>query len=471
MSNLRQAIDKLMSSPHYKELADYEPPFNSFEIAGVTHRELTHSSVLAWLLRDGANKEFRQRFVAWIKNNILIKLQGKLDSLVPETSEKTKEDLIKLQEVWKGLDVPKKPEASSLKPKIVKTEKGDKTSRIDVFAHFESLDLVIGIEVKVNADEQPDQVERYQKFLCQKYSGYKKAVVFLTPTGWKPETADENNVYVPVLAMSWGCVSEIIREMRSTLGDKKLGDKNRFRMQFLQHLERNIVMNEIEEQRIVRELLSEDDDNLETIGKIIKNMSSLQTSLEYKFWTELRKKLQEQDQLRDEDSEFQLYKSGVLEVEVIEDDRLEECIRRKNGGLGLTFRIPGSSLDHVHEVVCRITHDPGYVYYGFVLCLCDKDNIRKRVAINDEKHEEYLCLYRKIGLTHGPDKVGKDDRELGWLGWNERAEVNLNFANKPHFDTLVKIKKDKRKCDVVEDLIREIFGVIKTIYPEQEKGE
>ena len=371
----------------------------------------------------------------------------------------------KTNDGWDKFVVPGNPEDSSLEPKIVRTEKGDKTSRIDVFAHFESLDLVIGIEVKIRADEQPDQVERYQKFLYQKYSGYKTAVVFLTPTGWEPETADEDNVDVPVLAMSWGFVSKIIREMRSALGDE-----NNFRMQFSQHIERNIVMNEKEEQRIVRELLSEDNDNLETIGKIIKNMSSLQTSLEYKFWTELRKKLLEQEQLRlrDGDLEFQLYKSRVLEVEVIEDDRLEEYIRRK--GLGLTFRIPGSSLDHAHEVVCRITHDLGYVYYGFVLCLCDKNNIRKRVAINDKRHEEYLCLYRKIGLTHGPDKVGKDNREHGWLGWNERAKVNITFADKPHFDTLVKIKKVKEN-DVVEDLIHEVFGVIKTIYPEQEKGE
>ena len=267
MSDLQQAIDKLRSSPHYKELAAYEPPFNPFEIAGVTHRELTHSSVLAWLLRDETNKEFRQKFVAWIKDNILIKLQGALDSIMQESSEKTKEDIVKL---WEGLAVPENPEDSSLEPKIVRTEKGDKTSRIDVFAHFKSLELVIGIEVKVWADEQPDQVERYQKLLCQKeYSGYKKAVVFLTPTGWEPKTTDKENAYVPVLAMSWGFVSKITREMQSALGEE-----NDFRMQFSQQLERN-VMNETEEQRIVRELLSEGD-NAETLAKIIDHESSLQ---------------------------------------------------------------------------------------------------------------------------------------------------------------------------------------------------
>lgn len=243
MSDLQNAVIKLMSSPHFKELAAYEPPFNPFEIVGATHLELIHSSVLAWLLRDEANKEFRQRFV------------DKIAADKPELD----------------LSVPNDPGDPRLKPKTVKTEEGDKASRYDVSVHFESLKLVIGIEVKVWAGEQDDQVKRYQELLCQNYPpGYKKVVVFLTPKGRPPTTADESNVYVPVLAMSWGRVSDMIREMRSALGDE-----NDFRMQFSQHLERNIAMSEKEEQRMVRELLSEGD-NAETLDKIIENMPSLQ---------------------------------------------------------------------------------------------------------------------------------------------------------------------------------------------------
>ena len=251
MSDFQNAIIKLLSSPHYKELATYEPPFNPFEIVGATHRELIHSSVVAWLLRDEANKEFRQKFVTWIR-----------DKIVAE-AEKTNDD-------WDKFVVPNDPRDPRLKPKIVETEKGDKASRYDVSVHFEALKLVVGIEVKVWAGEQHKQVKRYQDLLCQKYPDEKKVVVFLTPRGRKPETADEKNVHVPVLAMSWGCISEIIREMRSASGDE-----NSFRMQFSQHIERNIVMNEREEKRIVRELLSEGD-NEETLDKIIRNMPSLQ---------------------------------------------------------------------------------------------------------------------------------------------------------------------------------------------------
>ena len=511
MSDLQNAIIKLMSSPHYKKLAAYEPPFNPFEIVGATHRELIHSSVLAWLLRDEANKEFCQRFV-----------------------DKIATDKPKL-----GLSVSDDSGNSRLKPKEVETEYSFEASkagadfadfdagRFDVFAHFESLDFVIGIEVKVNAGEGPEQVEKYQNFLCKEYSSYKKVIVFLTREGQKPGTADENKGDVPVLAMSWGCVSKIIREMRPALGNE-----NNFRMQFLQHLERNIVMNEREEQRIVRELLSEgdntetldkiimndDDDgdeqrivrellsegdnvetlnkiimnetkeqrkvreqsseggNAETLNKILNNMSSLRTSLECEFWIELRKQLRDQLRLQDEELQFQLYQDG-LKIGVIEDGRLEEHIKRRDGrsspSPGLTFRIRGSSLsDDDHEVACRITYDPSlnsyYLYYGFVLC--KKNNIRERVKIknNDGYHRKYLDLLGRKILKHGPDEEGKH----GWLGWNERTIVNITFADKPDFNTLVpnintlvEIKKNKE--NVAKNLIHEIFGVIKTIYPEQ----
>ena len=467
MNELQQAIDKLRSSPHYKELAAYEPPFNPFEIASVTHRELTHSSVLAWLLRDEANKEFRQKFVAQIAAD---KPELNLD-----------------------LSVLKDPGDHHLKPKIVKTEKGDKTSRIDVFTHFESLDLVIGIEVKVWADEQPDQVERYQKFLCQNYSDYKKVVVFLTPTGSKPKTANEDNIYVPVLAMSWGFVSKIIREMRAALGNE-----NDFRMQFSQHLEKNIAINEAEGQRIVRELLSEGDNlriineitrkmetwedkegiegddkfNVEMVQKIIANMSSLQISLECEFWRvlreQLKKQLQEQLklQLQDKELEFQLYQSDDLKPEVIKDDKLKEYIKWGYGGLGLTFRISGSSLNDDHEVACRITYDRrGHrcLYYGFVLC--KKGNIEERVKIElgDEYHKEYLAVGTEI-LDHGDP-----NKEPGWLRWKEHADEEICFANGPKlFDTLVKIK-ERKKNNVIKNLAEEICGVAKKISEEIKK--
>ena len=249
MTDLQQAITKLMSSPHYQELAAYEPPFNPFEAMGVTYRELTHSRVLAWLLRDKANKEFRQQFVEWIA------AKSKL-----------------------GLDVPDDSEDAKLEHVNVRTEYADpKDGRIDVFAHFPSLELVIGIEVKIWAGEQPEQIDRYQTILHnRKYLECQKVVVFLTPRGRSSETNKDKRLdeEVPVLNMSWGKVAEIIGKLRPGQGAE-----NNFRMQFQQHLERNITMNNVEERRIVRELLSEGD-NERTIQRIINNMPPLDGLLE-----------------------------------------------------------------------------------------------------------------------------------------------------------------------------------------------
>ena len=456
LQKAKKAIDKLRSSPHYKELADYEPPFNPFDIVGATHRERTHSSVLAWLLRDEENKEFRQRFI----DKIAIKLK---------------------------LDLSVLNDLTDFKPKEVKTEYSFKAGvdfdagSIDVFAHFESLDLVIGIEVKVNAGERPEQVKKYQKLFCQKYPDpYNKVIVFLTPGGYLSKTKGSVSG-VHVLEMSWSNIAWMIREMRTDRGNK-----NDFRMQFLQHLERNIAKNKIEEQRIVHALLSEGDnlenikeitsnmpshgslydkevikeivgeDNAEMVQKIINNRTSLQISLECEFWKELK------EQLEGKNSGFQLY-YDELRVEAIEDGELKGYIRWGDGGsLGLTFRIPDSSLDDGYEVVCRITYDPNsYVYYGFVLC--KEDNIEHRVEI-DKNHEEYLNLYRdlleKKIFNHGPEEKN------GWLGWKLRADVNIYFANGPAlFDTLVDIKerKDEDKENIVKKLAEEICGVTKEI--------
>ena len=158
MSNFQQAIDRLTASSNYQKLATYKPPFDPFEVMGIPYRELSHSNVLAWLLRDEVNKEFRQKFVSWIVNEL------KDNNLSVGTDERVE----------------------------IRLEFGDdKAGRIDVFAHFTDLKLAIAIEVKVWAGEQESQIERYQSFLVRKYVNCSKVVIFLTPQGEHPETSVE----------------------------------------------------------------------------------------------------------------------------------------------------------------------------------------------------------------------------------------------------------------------------------------
>ena len=248
MSNLDNAVESLKESRYYKDLRDYKPPFNPFEVMSVPSRELPHSSVLVWLLRDGVNKQFRQKFVAWIaKQNIDIdkETKDKINSYCAEDNNDIE----------------------------VRREYGDSDSRIDVLACIESLNLVIGIEVKVWADEQPDQVSRYQDLLKEgSYSNYKnKIVIFLTPWDEPPSTANECSC-VRVLVMTWRDIFKIINEVNYE--SEKIGENYTFRKQFSQHIKRNILM-ETEEKQLVRDLLREGN-NAATIQEIIDNPQSEQ---------------------------------------------------------------------------------------------------------------------------------------------------------------------------------------------------
>lgn len=246
MSNRDNAIEHLKKSQHYKNLRDYEPPFNPFEVMGVHEKESPHSKVLAWLLEDEINKKFRQIFVAWIANQ-----DNRFD-------ENTNNEL-------------KSYCAEDDNDIEVSCEFGDSDSRIDVLACIESLNLVIGIEVKVWADEQPDQVSRYQDLLKEgSYSNYKnKIVIFLTPWDEPPSTANECSC-VRVLVMTWCDIFKIINEVNYE--SEKIGENYTFRKQFSQHIKRNILM-ETEEKRLVRDLLREGN-NAATIQEIIDSSQS-----------------------------------------------------------------------------------------------------------------------------------------------------------------------------------------------------
>ncbi len=242
MNDLQEAIECLKKSQHYEELADFADDgllFNLFEVMGVRYRELTHSSVLAWLLSDEANIDFTKKFLDWVadEGEFNDEMKGKIANF--QTSDDTE----------------------------VICEYGDEKSRIDVFAHFKSLELVVGIEVKVWAGEQERQVERYQCFLKEKHPNDKKVVIFLTPWGYEPSTANNKCSDVPVVCMSWGDIVDIINGVNGT--SEKIREKYDFRKQFSQHIERNILV-----KAKVFDLLSEGD-NAASVHKILMNIEEV----------------------------------------------------------------------------------------------------------------------------------------------------------------------------------------------------
>lgn len=443
--------------------------FNFFSFLNMERDEVKHSAIIAELLNPNGSHS---------QGKLFLKLfLEQLESIIDVSNEHT---FVVRPEVYVPKYVPKKQEKGFL----------------DIV--IESVDAYIVIENKIDTVDAEEQLEKYCKHI-ETIEKQTKALLYLTPEGKKPNNFNVcgkgpvhqlDKFQFPLVRLSYkdfivkwlgNCVEKVthISRIEETLHQYRTTVKK-------------LTWNETEEQRIVHEVLSQGD-NLEIImeltskmkdwddreaieGKIgkdsvkmemvqiiIKNISSLRTSLECEFWKELKKQLEAKNS--EFQPKFQLYYDG-LRVEAIEDGKIKEYIKWGYGGWpGLTFSIPGSSLDDdVHEVVCRITYNPvsiSHVFYGFVLC--KKDDIRNRVEIDDENHKEYLDLYGELKgeiLKHGPDEDGKH----GWLGWNNYLKkVDIYFANKPTlFDTLVKIKNNKKE-DVVGKIVDEICEVINKI--------
>jgi hypothetical protein len=81
---------------------------------------------------------------------------------------------------------------------------------IDVVVEITSAEgaAVIGIENKIDAGEQPQQIGRYQEALERAYPDRAAAMVFLTPTGREPSTACRGSP-VPVATVSYGLVLDM----------------------------------------------------------------------------------------------------------------------------------------------------------------------------------------------------------------------------------------------------------------------
>ena len=251
MNSFEKDVVKLLSSPHYQKLATYKPPFDLFDVIGCN--EIRYSRILAWLLKDPDNREFRQKFLSHV----------------------TKENR------HKGMD-----ETID----VVRGYINDQKREIDVFVCLENLNenlkFVIAIEVKIGGGEEKEQISDYQNFLERKFNDWKKAVVFLTPYGELPKTAstnDETNKRVPVLCMSWREIADFIDECQGR------GLEHDFRVQFKQHIYRSMLM-EYEEQKIVIDLLKEGN-NKETIDKIIDNRPNLGDDCNKTEFTNVAKKV------------------------------------------------------------------------------------------------------------------------------------------------------------------------------------
>lgn len=135
-------------------------------------------------------------------------------------------------------------------------------NRVSVYRELFNIDIVvdidsasggaiIGIENKIDAGEEEDQIRRYQKALQQAYPGRVTLMVFLTPTGRLPTTADIDSA-TPCLSIGYDAILQIIRNLCDhTAMDAR---DHRVLTEIATHLEEDILGSSNDIKTLVREL-------------------------------------------------------------------------------------------------------------------------------------------------------------------------------------------------------------------------
>jgi len=78
---------------------------------------------------------------------------------------------------------------------------------------------VLGIENKIDAGEQDEQVSRYQERIGDHFLTLTAAIVFLTPTGRDPRTANPNAT-VPVISLGYEAIRQVLLRVADQAQEK-----------------------------------------------------------------------------------------------------------------------------------------------------------------------------------------------------------------------------------------------------------
>jgi len=188
MSTETEQIEELFLSSEFGMLSAYSKEFNLFETMGIRSKETIHSNILAALLNPDASHGIGHTFI----DLFLLAIKSSHNSSgIPLTFSDTLSATGTNVRVFRELEC------------------------IDIVIEFPDAKLVVGIENKIWSDEQTDQIMRYQNTLRSRYKNFKKAIVFLTPSGKEPITADKNIDDVPVYCMPYSKISEICRTSKN----------------------------------------------------------------------------------------------------------------------------------------------------------------------------------------------------------------------------------------------------------------
>ncbi|OQA96124.1 MAG: Endonuclease NucS [Bacteroidetes bacterium ADurb.Bin217] len=210
--------------------------FNIFQITGVNHYEAIHSAILAEFLNPrgthGSGNIFLEKFIKCIHLDFEFDINNA----------------------------------------IVVTEYVTTHGRIDILIESEKKAIII--ENKICANDQPEQLKRYNEFAIEKYQK-NYSIVYLTLHGeLASEDSGKNIIYKPI-----SYVSDII----SWLNDCMFGYNSRVQetiKQYITHIK--YLTNETMDTKIQDELVNmiiKEPNNIESVFKIVDNFNSIRKKI------------------------------------------------------------------------------------------------------------------------------------------------------------------------------------------------
>lgn len=206
-----EMVEALMQQPALVELTDFTHQFEPFRAMGIHGKELVHSRILATFLNRTGSHKLGANFL----NQFVMALAS------PQTR------------LFSGEAVDVEVLSEAVKPNV-HSQVYRELNCIDLVIVFPTHQLVIGIENKVDAGEQEEQLARYQETLRVRFPGFRQALVFLSPNGRAPKTANAQDS-VPVYCMDYGQVAEICKACKRVPGLSASAEV--FLDQFVNHIE------------------------------------------------------------------------------------------------------------------------------------------------------------------------------------------------------------------------------------------
>lgn len=180
---LKYLEDFILRNPELDKLENLLQEFNIFETLKITHAEIRHSNVIAWLLNPLENHGLSNYFLKQLFK-FLVSTKSKYFENLPITIfdfELFSYGNVEIRREWNNID-------------------------ILAIINEDSRQVVVAIENKIKTSEHSDQLTRYREIIEKEYLNSVNLMVYLTPDNLIP--SDE--VWIP---FSYNTVADIIGDI------------------------------------------------------------------------------------------------------------------------------------------------------------------------------------------------------------------------------------------------------------------